>query len=196
MRTKNTGLPIALSMLFLALAGCAPTVTVTTDYDRSADLTKYTSYGFYEETPSSQRHTGNLSTSLDTYMRSAIRTTMNDQGLQYSATGPDLKVAYDVSVDKELYVNTNYVYPPGFGYGYGYWYGYRYNYGFNRFPATYKTIDQYKEGTVVIDLIEAGSNELVWRGVGEAAVDMTGDISQDRINTIVNDVLEEFPPKK
>jgi len=27
----------------------------------------------------------------------------------------------------------------------GYWYGYRYNYGFNRFPTTYRTINQYKK---------------------------------------------------
>ena len=187
---------LLLGLCFLLLSGCASTVDVTTDYDRTANFSQYQTFSFYQDRPTQPRDaSGDFDTSMDLYLRNAIRQSLSNQGLRYDTSDPDLKVAYDVAVDTEVAVNTNYTYPPGFGYGYSYWYGYRYNYGFSRFPTTYKTINQYREGTVVVDLINPDTNELVWRGIGEAAVDMRGDIDQERINTIVMDILEEYPPK-
>lgn len=182
---------------FAALSGCAPTVAVDTDYDPAANFSEFRTFGFYQENPAAEQDlaAGSFNTELDQYLKTAIRATLTKQGLSYEATNPDLKVSYDVAVDTEVAVNTNYVYPPGFGYGYSYWYGYRYDYGFAGYPATYKTINQYKEGTVVVDIINAETNNVVWRGVGEGVVDMTAGISQERINTIVTDILEEYPPK-
>lgn len=198
MRQRKSKITLLTWVFCLTLfAGCAPTVSVSTDYDPSANFMQFQTFGFYQENPAAEQaiNTGNFSTDLDRYLKNAIRQTLAKQGLRYDATRPDLKVAYDVSVNTETEVNTNYAYPTGFGYGYSYWYGYRYNYGFNRFPATYRTINQYKEGTVIVDLISSDTNELVWRGVGEGAVDMTGGISQERINTIVTDILKEYPPR-
>lgn len=187
---------LLLGLCFLLLSGCASTVDVATDYDRTANFSQYQTFSFYQDRPTQPRDaSGDFDTSMDLYLRNAIRQSLSNQGLRYDTSDPDLKVAYDVAVDTEVAVNTNYTYPPGFGYGYSYWYGYRYNYAFSRFPTTYKTINQYREGTVVVDLINPDTNELVWRGIGEAAVDMRGDIDQERINTIVMDILEEYPPK-
>ncbi|MFD3003406.1 DUF4136 domain-containing protein [Pontibacter toksunensis] len=194
---KNIIQLLICAFCFAAFAGCAPTVSVTTDYDRSANFRQFQTFGFFQENPEAEQdiNTGTFNSDLDRYLKAAIRQTLTKQGLRYEASNPDLKVAYDVSVQTETEVNTNYAFAPGFGYGYSYWYGYRYNYGFNTFPATYRTINQYKEGTVVIDLINTETNELVWRGVGEGAVDMTAGISQERINTIVTDILKEYPPR-
>lgn len=179
----------------LALTSCAPSVQVATDYDQSANFSKYQTFSFYQERPMEPRDASvNFNESLDNYLRSAIRQSLTKQGLSYSTSNPDLKVAYDVAVDTDIAVNKNYVYPTGFGYGYSYWYGYRYDYGFGAFPATYKTINQYKSGTVIVDLVNASTNELVWRGVGEAAVDMSGGIDQERINEIVSEILAKYPP--
>ncbi|GAB3202720.1 hypothetical protein ABID22_001029 [Pontibacter aydingkolensis] len=191
--TKRAQL-ILLGLCFLIL-GCAPTVDVNTDYAQDANFSQYQTFSFYQEQPTEAKATsGNYDTMLDQRLKTAIRQSLSTQGLTYDASSPDLKVAYDVAVDTETEVNTNYAYPRGFGYGYSHWYGYRYNYGFNRFPATYKTINQYKQGTIVVDLVDVDSNELVWRGVGEAPVDMAGDISQERINTIVSNILKQYPP--
>ncbi|PRY14766.1 uncharacterized protein DUF4136 [Pontibacter ummariensis] len=195
-RTKNKITVLLSAFCFMLLTGCA--VTETVNYDPTANFSEFQTFGFYQENPAAEQDiaAGNYNTLLDQYLKSAIRQTLSAQeGLTYDATNPDLKVAYDVSVDTETNVNTNYAFAPGFGYGYSYWYGYRYNYGFNNFPTAYRTINQYKEGTVVVDLVNAETNELVWRGVGEAVVDMTGNISQETINQIISEVLEEYPPK-
>lgn len=185
-----------LGLCFLLIAGCAPTVSTTTDYDPSANFSQFQTFGFYQESAMEPRDASvNFDPALDEYLRNALRQSLTSKGLRFESVNPDLKVAYDVAVDTEVEVNTNYAYPPGFGYGYSYWYGYRYDYGFNTFPTTYRTINQYREGTVVVDLVNPDTNELVWRGVGEAAVDMTGGIDQERINTIVSEILEEYPPR-
>ena len=171
-------------------------VEVATDYDRSANFSQFQTFGFYQDQPLEPRDaTVNFEPTLDLYLRNAVRQSLIQQGLRLDASNPDLKVAYDIAVDTETVVNRNFVYPPGFGYGYSYWYGYRYDYGIGAFPATYRTVNQYKEGTVVVDLINPDTNELVWRGIGEAAVDMTGGIDQERINTIVSSILKKYPPK-
>lgn len=196
-QTMNNMKLLLLGLCFLLITGCAPTVEVATDYDRSANFSQYQTFSFYQDRPTQPRDaSGNYNTSLDLYLRNAIRQSLTNQGLRFDTSDPDLKVAYDISVNTETEVNTNYAYAPGFGYGYSYWYGYRYNYGFNRFPTTYKTINQYREGTVVVDLINPDTNELVWRGIGEAAVDMRGDIDQERINKIVTEILQKYPPTR
>jgi hypothetical protein len=50
----------------------------------------------------------------------------------------------------------------------------------------------YKEGTLVIDLIDRKTEHLVWRGVGTGAVrDMKPG---DDLSGAVGQILEEFPP--
>ncbi|WP_025608877.1 DUF4136 domain-containing protein [Pontibacter actiniarum] len=197
MKRTTASIHLLLGLCFLLLAGCAPSVQVATDYDRSANFGQFQTFSFFQDRPSEPRDAAvNFDTSLDLYLRNAIRQSLGNQGLRFDTTNPDLKVAYDVTVNTETEVNTNYAYAPGFGYGYSYWYGYRYNYGFNRFPTTYRTVNQYKEGTVVVDLINPDTNELVWRGVGEAAVDMSGGIEQEKINTIVSNILQKYPPNR
>ncbi|MDX5442787.1 MAG: DUF4136 domain-containing protein, partial [Hymenobacteraceae bacterium] len=156
MRQKLKGiLNFAVVFSLVTLAGCTRSVNVTTDYDRTANFSKYQTYSFFQENPTANQDvsTAKLDPSLDLYIKSAIRQNMQRRGLRYTQTNPDVKVAYDVAVSTEYSVNTTNVYPAGFGYGYSYWYGYRYNYGFNRFPVSYRTINQYKEGTVVIDIV-------------------------------------------
>lgn len=186
---------LLLGVYFLLISGCAPSVEVTTDYDQSTNFNQYQTFSFYQDQPAAPREaSASLHTSLDLYLRNAIRQTLTKQGLRFDTASPDLKVAYDVAVNTETEANQEQSDAPGFGHGYSYWYGYHYDYGFNRFPVTYRKISQYKEGTVMVDLIDPDTNELVWRGIGEAAIDMKGGIDQERIDKIVSNILKEYPP--
>jgi hypothetical protein len=57
------------------------------------------------------------------------------------------------------------------------------------------TIDRYREGTLVLDIIKADSKEVVWRGT---AVGIVGDPTKRKalIDESVNEILNQFPPKK
>jgi hypothetical protein len=56
---------------------------------------------------------------------------------------------------------------------------------------------QYREGTLIIDLMDANNNNLIWRGWGTAILD-NGDIdlTEEKINHAVYKILKEFPPNK
>jgi hypothetical protein len=75
----------------------------------------------------------------------------------------------------------------GFGYGWGWhpWY----------WGAGQNTVNRTSEGTLYIDLIDADQKELVWQGMGTAALASDVDRKQKRINKIVGEILEKYPPR-
>jgi hypothetical protein len=71
---------------------------------------------------------------------------------------------------------------------YGYYYGYRGYWG-----GPHLDVHQYQEGTLVIDLIDAQTKELFWRGWASQVVDQTDDPTR-KINEAVAKILANFPP--
>ena len=59
-------------------------------------------------------------------------------------------------------------------------------------------VNQYEEGTLVIDMVDAEEDELVWRGLGTQIVEeySTQEKMQQRIDTYVAKILANFPPPK
>jgi hypothetical protein len=59
-------------------------------------------------------------------------------------------------------------------------------------------VNQYEEGTLVIDMVDAEEDELVWRGLGTKILEdySTQEIMQQRIDTYVAKILANFPPQK
>jgi hypothetical protein len=55
-----------------------------------------------------------------------------------------------------------------------------------------------KEGTVVLDFLDAKTKSLVWRATASGAVEVkpTPEEQQQRIDEVVAEMLERFPPKK
>jgi hypothetical protein len=55
----------------------------------------------------------------------------------------------------------------------------------------------YLTGTLLIDIVDAASKKLVWRGTAAGAVDpgLTSVERDERIRQIVRDMLSHFPPK-
>jgi len=67
---------------------------------------------------------------------------------------------------------------------YGYWYS----------PAYYQTprTEQYREGTLVLDFIDARTNNLVWRG---SMADPVGDPARlgSEFSKSAKEILDKFP---
>jgi hypothetical protein len=63
-------------------------------------------------------------------------------------------------------------------------------------PAYYDRgvyVDQYEEGTLIIEIYDVDSKELVWVGWGQARK-RSGGPDPDRIKTGVDAILADFPP--
>ncbi len=58
-------------------------------------------------------------------------------------------------------------------------------------------VDQYEEGTLLIDFVDTAARRLVWRGSGTRRLsrDPQPDRVTKRVNEAVDEILGQFPPK-
>ena len=54
----------------------------------------------------------------------------------------------------------------------------------------------YNEGALILDLIDAKSNKLVWQGIGSGISVDSPRAKQKEIPQIVAEIMANYPPKK
>ncbi|MGV3639021.1 MAG: DUF4136 domain-containing protein, partial [Adhaeribacter sp.] len=140
--------------MLLLLASCSPSINVSSDYDIATNFREFKTFGWYQDKAKAKSDSAGYDTFFDKRMKKAIETQLKTQGLSYAASNPDVYVNYQAGFSNESRVRNNYPY------GYGYW-GY---------PFGGTSVQQYKEGTITIDLVDVKKNELLWRGIGEMEV--------------------------
>jgi len=160
---KRNAAWIAAAMF--ALAGCATTSgpDITVDYDRSADLASYRTYGFPEEVGTDR---AGYSTIVTLYFKDAVNREMQRRGYVYDETDPDLLVNFFSNVREVTDLRSS----PHLSLGYGY-YGYRYGlYGaWPMYDQDVQTV-RYKIGTANIDIVDGERMQLIWEGVAEGRI--------------------------
>ncbi len=116
-------------------------------------------------------------------LREDIRRGLLRHGYAEDEAQPDFLVAFYASAKEKLDVTTwDYGYPwrPRWWRGFG-----------GRPPST--TITEYIEGTVIIDVLDARSRELMWRGQGVSAVPDEQEKYVRALDLTVRAILERFP---
>ncbi|MBS7564305.1 DUF4136 domain-containing protein [Mucilaginibacter sp. Bleaf8] len=136
----------------------------------------------------------------DQRIKEAVTENLEQRGLMLKAKKPDLLVRYSIMVsDKErVYDQPVYdyagggVYPAVGMYRGRRFYYYRYS---NPYPV-YVGDDvervPYKEGTLMIDLVDRQSHKVIWRGYGVGEVDNPAKAIQD-IPKIVSGIIKKLP---
>jgi len=59
--------------------------------------------------------------------------------------------------------------------------------------TTYSTYD-YKDGTLMIDVIDAAKKQLIWQGTGNKEIDKPSKNPDQAINEAVQKIMASFPP--
>jgi hypothetical protein len=163
----------ALFVLVVAfISGCAA-YSIKTDFDRSIDFSRYTTYKWMK-TPSDVLGPRSTQSLLDKRVKSAVNRELAMKGLQESTGQAELLITYHAGVRNKVDVSTH-------RYGYRGW-------------GTAVDVQQYSEGTLVLDLIDAERNQLIWRGWGTGAVDRDPSQMESRVNKAVTEILAKFPP--
>lgn len=173
----------------LALSACATTTgpDFTIDYDRSADLGSFRSYGFPEELGTDR---AGYATLITTYFKNAVNREMEKRGFAYDEKDPDLLVNFFANVRDVTDVRRT----PNFSAGYGY-YGYR-NGLYGAWPMYQDDVNtvHYKVGTANIDIVDAERMQLIWEGVAEGRItreEMKNP--QPAIDRVVAELFQRFP---
>lgn len=79
----------------------------------------------------------------------------------------------------------------------GYACSYRMGFGYGWMPL-YGAPGRHLDGTLVVDILDGETHELLWRGSAEGALinPRRSDQSQEEIDRIVREVLKSYPPKE
>ncbi|HEY7193655.1 MAG TPA: DUF4136 domain-containing protein [Gemmatimonadales bacterium] len=191
MRTSSL---IGACLLALA-AGCGPAIQVRTVVSPEAQLgTLHT----FRILPSPQPRDSRplppedpmLANSItNRTLRRALLDGFQSRGYVVNDSTPDFVVAYYAAAKHKLDVT--------------YWdYGYRWRprwwrgWGPGARPWGEPLVTEYTEGTVIIDVLEPRTNELLWRGRGVAVV--SDDVQEylTHLEKTVTAILAEFPPAR
>lgn len=178
---RAIALPAAL--LSLLLLGACSSYRVTYDYDVTASYGRYKTFDYY----TSKKGTGGTTTLMDKRVRAAVEKELKAKGFAMETKAdPDFLVTYYPIVQERRYRTTTHI---------GWVWGYRPIYG--RVGTSSSQVHHYKEGTIVIEIVDFKSNQMVWQGVAAGA--LTGldnpEDADEVVTSAVRDILAKFPPR-
>ncbi|MDB5132165.1 MAG: hypothetical protein JWR02_1914 [Mucilaginibacter sp.] len=196
---------IYLALTALVLSG----LSACTSYDyytAAINKTNLSNYHTFAWMPAENSGNSKMNNDLaDAKIKDAATNTLVAKGLRLSQRNPDLVVTYTRTVERGS--RTNYYSPnyyggfyggfyPGWGYGWGWGYRpYYYAYGapFAYYGGlTYAEKEHYKEGTIIIDLIDTHTRRIVWRGFGVGEVHKNQQKNIDDLPKVVDGVLAQL----
>ncbi|WP_162053105.1 DUF4136 domain-containing protein [Pontibacter pamirensis] len=164
---------LCLMMCFIGLNSCVTTsgaVGASAIKAPYARMATYKTYAWFQQQPVAEpNYEKGYNANLDRHIRRAVEEELQERGYRKVESNPDVLVAYDVSVSVPEEKDKPENFSTGFGYSYGYMSGYRYNYGHADMPG-YRSVDLFKQGTLIIDLISPQSKMLLWRGWAEGGI--------------------------
>lgn len=130
---------------------------------------------------------------LDQRVQAAVVQTLLKHGYQQAdnAAAADFVVTYQTATEQALRSSGGFRFGIGFGYPF---YDRFYDpfWGAAFYPPY--SIESYQEGDLIIDVIDARTHKLVWRGWTTAIV-RPENYSQGAVNDMVKTILSRFPPR-
>lgn len=187
----------SLFLMFIAVAFSSCVATSGIDHTSAISasegaLGNKNTFAWYQPTPQSRAAYGpGYSASLNEQMLKAVEEELQRKGYSKTTVNPDMLVAYDVSVSVPDAMDKPELYGPDFGYSYAYMAGYRYSYGNGQLPG-YRAVDLFKQGTLIIDVIDPKNKQLLWRGWTEGAVKKS-DAGYSKTRSLVQEILKRLP---
>ena len=181
-------LPFFAPLCLLLLTACSG-YSVKTDYDRSTNYAAYKTFDWYAASQRAKAQARGMENPImDRRVHGAVEKELMAKGYKLeTAAEPDFLVTYyPVYRDRKLRTSTSI--GTGFGRRWGYGVGLRFS---------SSDVRHYKEGTIVVEIVDGRSNQLVWQAVAEGA--LTGldhpEEAEAQVARAVKDLLDRFPPR-
>lgn len=171
----------AVALSALALTGCA-TMNVSSHIERGLDFAQYRTYDWG---PADALPTGDPRLDKDPFFQDHVLGAVEKQlalkGFERSTSGaPNLLIHYHASINQRINVNR-------MDREHGYCYA----------DDCHAGVIDYEAGTLVLDIVDARTNRVIWRGWAQDSVEGVLD-NQDRmarkIDEAVRRMLERLPP--
>ena len=149
---------------------------VKTDYDRSADFGQYKTYSWEKVQTQDPLWVDRI--------KQAVNAALAAKGLTPVESGGDIAIVAMETTQNQRTLNTFY---DGFGGGW------RWR-GAGGFGTATTTVDNYKVGTLVVDLFDAHTKTLIWRGSSSDTLSDKSDKNIKNLDKGVQKMFDHFPP--
>lgn len=168
-----------LSSLVL-LTSCGPTLTVTNDYDHTANFSQFHTFRIVKLEQQYQA----LSQFNQTRVIDAVRAQMIAKGFTETENADMLvNITSIMKNQKELVANS-----------YGYGGGYRpYAWGGGNMSTTVN-VQNYVAGSLIIEVANGSTSKLLWEGIGNQDIDSPSSNPEKAITAAVQKIMASFPP--
>src|SRR6202007_2901208 len=163
-------------VLFLVALGTAFAQQVKTDFDHQANFSQYKTYSWQEVKPANSLWDARIKTAVDAQLES--------KGWTQVDTAGDVAIVAIKTTQTQRSLQTFY---DGFGGGW------RWR-GFGGMGEAITTEQDYKEGTLVVDLYDAKTKQLIWRGSAEDTLSNKADKNEKNLDKGVAKMFKKFPP--
>ncbi len=162
--------------IVLLCAGVSSAQQVKTDFDRNADFGQYKTYSWEKVQTQDPLWVARI--------KDAVNSTLTTKGLTPVESGGDVAIVAIETTQNQQTLNTFY---DGFGGGW------RWRGGGGFGDAT-TTTQNYKVGTLLVDLFDAHTKTLIWRGSSSDTLSDKSDKNIKNLDKGVQKMFDHFPP--
>lgn len=166
-----------LVVVFFVMMSCSP-FKVVADYDKNTDFTQYKTYTLrLDDLKLNDIDKSRVTSELEKQLALKNILPVNDADLVISVKASHKRV------------RDNYVTPSVHLGGWSRWIGWGVGVG--------RTIsNEYNQGTLVFDFVDAKTDKLVWQGTGSGIKVDSPKSKQEQIPNMIAEMLKNFPPKR
>lgn len=176
---RFTRVIIGLFLLML-VAGDAMAQKITTDFDPRANFAEYKTFTWIRP-PKVE-----MDPFTEQRLVEAINAALTAKGWQPVTEGADVGIVAHVATQERHTLETFY---EGFGGGWG-WHHWGVGFG-----EAYTTDHPYEVGTLVVDMFDSHTKQLIWRGVATETFSEKPDKDTKKLNKDVGKLFKGFPPR-
>ncbi len=168
---------VLIGMMFL-FAAKSSAQQVKTDYDRGANFGQYKTYSWAQVKTKEGLDVDRIKTAVNAALAAKGWT-------QVDSDGDVSIVAIEITRNQQT-LNTFY---DGFEGGWGWR-----RFGGGGFGEATTTTETYKVGTLVVDLFDAKTKQLIWRGTSSDTLSNNSDKNIKNLDKGVDKMFKHFPP--
>lgn len=173
-------------------AGCASGPRVRVERDATVDFSQYRTFAFAD--PLGTDRAG-YQTMVSQYLKAATQRELEARGLRLVEADPQLLVNFNGRLSEKFRTTTVPSSTATFGFGHGGYYHYRMGF-YTTWPLYEREthVTSYTQGTLNIDVIDAGRKQMIWEGVAVGRVtDRTIENLKPGIDAAVAAIFANYP---
>ncbi|MEE9227024.1 MAG: DUF4136 domain-containing protein [Acidobacteriota bacterium] len=152
--------------------------TVSVDFDHQAEFSRFQTYSWMAGTPANPI--------AQKRFEAAVNRELAEKGYEMVDGDADFYVVTHAARSTRTQVDIN---------SYGY---------YDRYPSRgwgggmstgTATVREIPMGTILVDILDAESRELIWRGTATAAISTKAEKNEKKLNKLVGKMFKKFPPE-